>query len=185
MQEINGSLEAFLAAVERRAFRMARIAVGDTEEALDIVQDAMFELVRHYAVRPATEWRPLFYRILVNRIRDGYRRKAVRRRWLGFMRPLRTMSDGKDAKADPIESAPDLDAIDPDRKTVLRDSMAALDAALERLPQRQQQAFLLRAWEGLSVGETAAAMNCSAGSVKTHYSRAVGALRKALEGHWP
>ena len=64
------SMEAFLAEVERRAFHIARIAIGDADEALDIVQDAMIKLVRRYSTRPPAEWRPLFYRILRNRIVD-------------------------------------------------------------------------------------------------------------------
>lgn len=176
------SLEAFLISVEKRAYRMARIATGNTDDALDIVQDAMFALVSRYADKPSGQWNPLFFRILVNRIRDWYRRHKVHRYWRTWLRSIRKIEDaGGD---DPIESVPDDKVPNPSEQLILSDTVAALDAALRRLPLRQQQAFLLRAWEGLSVRDTAKAMNCSEGSIKTHYARAIGTLRDLLEDHW-
>jgi RNA polymerase sigma-70 factor (ECF subfamily) len=55
-----------------------------------------------------------------------------------------------------------------------------IDTEVAQLPARQREAFLLRYWEELDVAETAVAMGCSEGSVKTHCSRAVHALAKAL-----
>src|ERR1019366_10138017 len=78
-------LGKFLAEIERRAFRMAQIALRDPDDALDAVQDAMLKLARNYGARPAAEWRPLFYRILENGIRDLQRRRAVRKRIMGWM----------------------------------------------------------------------------------------------------
>jgi RNA polymerase sigma-70 factor (ECF subfamily) len=172
-------LDRFLAEVEQRAYRIARFAVRDTEDALDIVQDAMIRLAKGYPDRPAAEWPALFHRILQNRIRDHQRRRAVRNRvmsWLG-----RVSGDGGDPPPDPVETAPDpaLDA-DPAQRLMLADAGEALERAITALPRRQQEAFLLRAWEGMDVAETARAMGCSQGSVKTHYSRAVHALRAYL-----
>lgn len=160
---------------------MAQFAVKDVDEALDIVQDAMFTLVRKYAHKPSDQWRPLFYRIVQNRITDFHRRNTVKRRifftsWISV--------DDEDGIQDPIEAAPAAQSANPDRRMQLDGATDELQAAVGRLPARQQQAFLLRALEGLNVAETATAMKCSQGSVKTHYSRAVHSLRSALEGHW-
>ena len=98
------ALERFLADIESRAFKFAQVAVRDVDDALDIVQDAMLQLARRYATRPAGEWRPLFYRILRNRIRDCQRRRAVRARVLAWL-PMRSGED--DTAPDPVESSPD------------------------------------------------------------------------------
>ncbi|MFO0775391.1 MAG: RNA polymerase sigma factor [Nitrospiraceae bacterium] len=175
-----GALDRFLASVERRAYRMARIATGDEEEALDLIQDAMLTLVQRYRDKPEAEWGPLFHRIVQSRIRDWYRRTRVRRMW---RRWLTSPNADQDDAEDPLEAMPDTERPQPDRAAMQRQAMTALDAALHALPMRQQQAFLLRAWEELDVAETAAAMGCSVGSVKTHYSRAVHTLRKRLAAH--
>lgn len=183
MEDARGKMDAFLASVERRAFRMARIATGNTDDALDIVQDAMFGLVRKYGHKPETVWKPLFYRILNSRINDWYRRTRVRQRWQQWFG--RSVASDPDANENPVEQLPDPAGDNPADRVVIDSASRALDKALHRLPQRQQQAFLLRAWEGLSVKETAKAMGCSQGSVKTHYSRALLTLRVQLEEHWP
>ena len=181
--ESTADLERFLADVEQRAFRMARFAVRDTDDALDIVQDAMIRLAKCYADRPTTEWSALFYRILQNRIRDHQRRKTVRNRVMSWMGHGPSASSADDLP-DPVETAPDpaRDA-DPAQRLMLADAGDALERAIAGLPRRQQEAFLLRAWEGMDVAETAKAMGCSQGSVKTHYSRAVHALRAQLGEH--
>lgn len=172
-------LDKFLKGVQSRAFRIAQIATGNSEDALDLVQDAMFKLVEKYADRSEQEWTPLFYRILNSRINDWYRRNSVRNRhrsWLGA---------GDEEGEDPIQAAADPSGRSPDEETITNESMDKLQIALEGLPPRQQQAFLLRAWEGLDVRQTATAMECAEGSVKTHYSRAIHSLRAQLGEHWP
>jgi RNA polymerase sigma-70 factor, ECF subfamily len=170
------ALNQFLAGVELKAFKIAQAALRHEDDALDAVQDAMLQLARAYSGRPEQEWKPLFYRILENRIRDMQRRRSVRGRVMAWL-PLRGEDD--DDELDPIAQAP---SPEPQvvRRLELDEAVGALERALEQLPRRQQQAFLLRTLEGLDVAETAAAMGCSEGSVKTHYFRAVQALRAQL-----
>jgi RNA polymerase sigma-70 factor (ECF subfamily) len=170
-------LNNFLAVVERRAFKIAHIATTNSDEALDLVQDAMLVFVKRYASRPAAEWGVLFHRTLQSRIIDWHRRETVRNRFRGWLGG----GDRDQDNEDPISTVADTATPDPAEQMIRLDLGAAIENALRTLPLRQQQAFLLRAWEGLDVAETAFAMGCSEGSVKTHYSRAVHALRKHLE----
>jgi len=161
--------------VEKRAYTMAQMAVGNPEDALDLVQDAMTAFVTRYANRLEDDWPALFFRILQNGIRDWYRRSRVRNRW-------RVWFDRSDNAGDNVlEIIPDDKGVDPVAQLSNEDLNDAIIKALKILPVRQQQVFLLRVWEGLSVAETATAMVCSAGSVKTHLSRALQALRSSLD----
>ena len=173
-------LNQFLAGVERRALRIAEIAVRDRDEALDLVQDAMIKLVKNYAGRPDDEWTPLFYRILQNGIRDWHRRQKVRNRvmvWFG-------RSGSGDDEYDLVAHAPDPAGRTPDEELQTGEAMQRLETAIQALPARQREAFMLRTFEGLDVAGTAVAMGCSDGSVKTHYSRAIHTLRDKLGEHW-
>jgi RNA polymerase sigma-70 factor (ECF subfamily) len=171
-------LNSFLAQVERRALRIAELAVHQREEALDLVQESMLKLAEKYAARPEEQWAPLFYRILQSRIRDWYRRQNSRGRVFAAVSAY--FGDTED---DPLHRVED-SAPDPARQLELEQAAPALLEALGRLPLRQQQVFLLRAWEGLDVQQTATAMNCGTGSVKTHYHRALQALRSLLQDHY-
>jgi len=174
-------LNRFLAEVERRALRIAEIAVRDRDEALDLVQDAMIKLVRNYSGRSQEEWTPLFYRILQNGVRDWQRRQMVRNRVMVWFRK----KPADDNDYDPIAAAPDPTGRTPDEELANSEAMDSLETAVRDLPARQREAFMLRTFEGLDVAGTAVAMGCSQGSVKTHYSRAVHALRERLEEHRP
>lgn len=137
----------------------------------------MFKLVQSYASRDEQEWGPLFHRILQSRIRDFYRRSVVRNRfrvWFGN-------SNHDDEDDDPLQNQADQNGSGPLQELESERFGDELEHAISELPNRQQQAFLLRAWEGMSVNETAKAMSCSEGSVKSHYSRAINSLRGKLE----
>ena len=170
------ALGQFLASVELRAFKIAQAALRHEDDALDAVQDAMLQLARAYSQRPAEEWKPLFYRILENRIRDVQRRRTVRNRVMSWL-PFR--GDSEEEAPDPIAEAASDEPL-PMRRLEIEEAMSELEKALARLPRRQQQAFLLRTLEGLDVAQTARAMGCSEGSVKTHYFRALQTLRAQL-----
>jgi RNA polymerase sigma-70 factor, ECF subfamily len=175
-------LSEFLASVERRAYKQALFAVRDSENALDIVQDAMLKLAEKYGTKPAAELPMLFQRILQNTIRDFYRRQKVRSLWVTLFSSL---SAGKeDDDSDPLETLavadPSGSGTAPVDRLEQSQVVEIVEKELQRLPARQRQAFLLRYWEELDVAETAAVMGCSEGSVKTHCSRAAHALASAL-----
>jgi RNA polymerase sigma-70 factor, ECF subfamily len=179
--EYTRELEKFLADIERRAFRMAQVALRDPDDALDVVQDAMLKLTRSYASRPSAEWRPLFYRILENGIRDLQRRRTVRKRVMTWLPGPKEDPDNE--AQDPLENVADAAPTIPER-LMQAQAMQRLEESLRALPARQREAFMLRNFEGMDVAETASAMACSEGSVKTHYSRAVHALREQLGEVW-
>jgi RNA polymerase sigma-70 factor (ECF subfamily) len=177
-------ISVFLAGVERRAFKQAMFAVRDEHGALDIVQDAMLKLTEKYAEKPAAELPMLFQRILQNTIHDHFRRQKVRSTWTTLLSAL-GKGDEKDDDFDPLETLPAKSDSNfnraPAEQLEQRQLIATIEHALERLPARQREAFLLRYWEEFDVAETAAAMGCSEGSVKTHCSRAVHALAEMLK----
>ena len=159
-------------------------AVRDEHGALDIVQDAMLKLTEKYSEKPAAELPMLFQRILQNTIHDHFRRQKVRSTWTTLLSAL-GKGDEKDDDFDPLETLPaksdsNLNA-DPAQQFEQRQIVATIEHALERLPARQREAFLLRYWEEHDVAETATVMGCSEGSVKTHCSRAVHALAVMLK----
>jgi len=173
-------LNQFLAAVERRALRIAEIGVRDRDEALDLVQEAMIKLARNYADRPEKEWTPLFYRILQNGVRDWHRRQKVRNRVMVWFGRGASGEDDYDSTA----NTPDPAGRSPELQLQTQEAMQRLELAIAELPGRQREAFMLRTFEGLDVAGTAIAMGCSEGSVKTHNSRAVRALRDKLGDYW-
>ena len=177
-------LSDFLSSVEQRAFKQAVYAVRDDDAALDIVQDAMIKLAEKYGDRPVAELPPVFTRILQNRIHDWFRRQKVRNTWVTLFSNMGKKSDESD-DFDPLESlsAPDdsEDHQDGEQKLEKAQLLQALESEISKLPVRQREAFLMRYWDELSIAETAQAMNCSEGSVKTHCSRAAQTLAKALK----
>lgn len=174
-------LSHFLAGVECKAFRQAVYAVRDEQAALDIVQDAMMKLAEKYPDAPENELPLLFQRILQNTIRDYYRRQKVRNFWVS---PMSFFASGQEDQEDhdPMEhvQATDVNS-DPFYVLATDKSLASIQKAIEKLPARQREAFLLRYWEEMDVAETATVMGCSEGSVKTHCSRAVHALATMLK----
>ena len=175
-------LERFLEQVERRAFKQAMFALRNEETALDVVQDAMLRLVASYASRPAGELPMLFQRIVQNAIRDQMRRQKVRRLWMSFVsvfgRNEEELSDPLDAL---IAGDGSNEALAPHREAEQNQMLAIIEREIARLPARQREAFLMRYWEEMDIAETAAAMGCSEGSVKTHCSRATHTLAAALK----
>jgi RNA polymerase sigma-70 factor (ECF subfamily) len=175
-------LSDFLKSVEKRAFKRAVYAVRDDDAALDIVQDSMIRLAEKYADRPAAELPLVFQRILSNATMDWFRRQKVRNAVVQNLSDFEGNDD--DGDFDLLESLTSMDGAlgaESAADSVSRAQILLLiESAVGDLPARQREAFLLRYWEEFDVAETAAAMGCSEGSVKTHCSRAVHALAKAL-----
>ena len=171
-------MQKFLSSIEGRAFSMAQFATKNREDALDIVQDSMFKLVQKYSAQPAEQWKPLFYSILQTRILDWHRRQSVHNRFRSWLH-----WDEEDDSENPIEQVADAPQAAPDM--ALQDVQFGddLNKALNVLPLRQQQVFLLRVWEGMDIAETAKVMQCSESSVKTHYTRALEKLKLQLGAH--
>jgi RNA polymerase sigma-70 factor (ECF subfamily) len=172
----------FLAGVERRAFKQAAYAVRDDDSALDIVQDAMIKLAEKYGDRPAAELPLLFQRILQNATHDFFRRQKVRNTWVSLFSSLGNSDDDEFDLLETFESEEGSIAAESSADKLEREQVLALiDEEIQKLPARQREAFLMRYWEDMDVAETAAAMGCSEGSVKTHCSRATHALATALK----
>ena len=172
----NPSFDAFLASVEQRAFIMAKYSTHDKEAALDIVQDCMLQMVQKYAGKPETEWPPLFFRILANRLTDHHRKRGFARmlRWRGISQ------SGDESVSEPVDQLQDQSPT-PELTLDCSQINLAVRSALMQLPERQRQVFTLRQWQGLSVAETAQSLGISNGSVKTHLSRAIQTLRFSLK----
>ncbi len=178
-------LSDFLAQVERRAFKQTAYAVRDDHAALDIVQDAMMKLAEKYATRPVSEFPMLFQRILQNTMRDYWRRQKVRNIWTTLLSSFSVIGDDGE-ESDPLETIGSANGDilnEPSAQLEQRQTMALIEDALSKLPSRQREAFVMRYWEDMDVAETAAAMGCSQGSVKTHCSRAVRTMATTLEKH--
>ncbi|NUU02452.1 RNA polymerase sigma factor [Herbaspirillum robiniae] len=175
-------LSDFLESVERRAFKQAVYAVRKDEAALDIVQDAMIKLAEKYGDKPVDELPMLFQRILQNTIHDFFRREKVRNTWVSL---FSSFGDGEGQEdfdvLESLESEDGSQAAESSADKVEREqTLMLIDAEIQKLPTRQREAFLMRYWQDMDVAETAAAMGCSEGSVKTHCSRATHALAQAL-----
>ena len=175
-------IDAFLAGIERRAFKHAVFAVHDHHSALDIVQNAMLKLVERYAGKPAEELPLLFQRILQNAIHDHFRRAKVRDFWVRLVSPLRDKDEENGETLESLSAASNVERPPgPEEEMASRQNITAIELALSELPARQREAFLLRYWEELDVAETAQVMGCSEGSVKTHCFRATNALAEKLK----
>ena len=174
-------LSDFLRDVERRAFKQTVYAVRDDHAALDIVQDAMLKLAEKYADKPLAEYPMLFQRILQNTMRDYWRRQKVRNLWTTLLSSFGAGKDGEDDH-DPLDTIDVEDeGTNPATQLERSQTLQLIEKALEKLPARQREAFVLRYWEDMDVAETAAMMGCSQGSVKTHCSRAVHTMAALLE----
>jgi RNA polymerase sigma-70 factor, ECF subfamily len=176
-------LSDFLASVEKRAFKRTVYHVREAESALDIVQDSMMKLAEHYGDKPVTELPMLFQRILSNCTLDWFRRQKTRNALFSNLSDFESANeDGDFDLLETYDSSDDSQQVESAEDSTRRaQTLRQIESEIQELPARQREAFLMRYWEDMDVAETAAAMGCSEGSVKTHCSRAVQALSKALK----
>lgn len=143
----------------------------------------MLKLAEKYAAKPGEELPLLFQRILQNTIRDYYRRQKVRNMWTTLLSALSPSHEDEDF--DPLETLEAADGSNnknnPSDQLARMQLIGIIEKAIETLPARQREAFLLRYWEEMDVAQTAEVMGCSEGSVKTHCSRATHALAEVLK----
>ena len=156
-------------------------AVRNEESALDIVQDSMMKLAEKYGDRPADELPMLFQRIIQNTIRDYYRRSKVRSLWTTLLSSFSSEDEDYDPLETLVVESESYTPNTPDGQLQQSQVLDIIEKQITLLPARQREAFLMRYWEDMDVAETASAMGCSEGSVKTHCSRATHALASALK----
>jgi RNA polymerase sigma-70 factor (ECF subfamily) len=175
-------LSDFLKSVEERAFKRTAYHVRNDESALDIVQDSMMKLAEHYGDKSPEEFPMLFQRILSNTTLDWFRRQKVKNAMFSSFSDFQ--SDGEEDSFDILEGLSTAEQSaefdNPETNSQRAQTLLSIEQELLLLPNRQREAFLLRYWEDMDVAETATAMGCSQGSVKTHCSRAIHALLKSL-----
>ncbi|MGH8761752.1 MAG: RNA polymerase sigma factor [Nitrosospira sp.] len=175
----------FLAETERRAYKQALFAVRDEHVAMDIVQESMMKLVEKYATKPPEELPLLFQRILQNTIRDFYRRQKTRSFWMTLFSSFAPAHQEKESEdydlLETLQVKAKSNFDDPHQQLAQAQLVSLIEKAIETLPPRQREAFLLRYWEEMDVTETAKIMGCSEGSVKTHCSRATHSLATILK----
>ena len=167
-QSTRQALDLFFRQTEKKAYLMALALTHNRDDALELVQESMLKLVQKYRDRDPQEWGPLFFRILQNALRDWYRKQKLRRLLTGLM-PWHDDSANNAVSENSTEDRAQFD-----------EELAAVIAALDQLPMRQRQTFLLRAWQEFSTRETAFALSISENSVKTHYARATRELRRIM-----
>lgn len=178
-EEIN----AFLKSIMPRASKLVLKVVRDEHLAMDIVQEAATKLIASYAKKSIEDMSRLFPRILRNATNDWFRRQRVRTFWT----PLLSMLDGHHARPEDnlaehfhdhnVNPAYDCIVVQSAYRAQL---LAAISDEIEQLPRRQREAFVMRYGKEMSIAETAIAMRCSEGSIKTHCSRASRSLARAL-----
>jgi RNA polymerase sigma-70 factor (ECF subfamily) len=165
-------LDKFLKDIEKRAFRMAQLATRSEAEALDIVQETMIKLVTKYADKAPEEWRALFFKILENQLLDWHRKQKVMRKLFFWRKPSIESDVSEDAVHEAIDHHQNIES-----QLISEQLGEQLLSCIASLPLKQQQCFILRSWEGLTIKETAQSMQINENSVKTHYSRAVAKLK--------
>ena len=171
-QSLQIRLDQFLREHQKQAYAIALLNTRQAEDALDIIQEAMIAFVTAYQHKPEEQWKPLFYRILHNKMNDHHRR---RKSWLKHFFP------GDDGDLLAADQAADLPS--PASRLITQEQGQALVEHISQLPAKQKQVIIYRHWQQLTVSETAEVMQISEGSVKTHLHRAMQKIKQLSGAH--
>jgi len=153
------AFEAFVADASGRLMRTAYLLSGDRGHAEDLVQSTLLRTARRW---PRARRQPEAYarRVLVNLAKD---------RWRTLHRRV----------AEVAPTSIEAEVAVPDDDTVLE--REGLLAAIRELPAGQRAVLVLRFFDDLSVADTAAALDCTEGTVKSQTSRALARMRSVLD----
>jgi RNA polymerase sigma-70 factor, ECF subfamily len=174
MEDKTEVFDRFFRANQRRAFAMIRLSVSTDADALDIIQQSMERLYVNYKLKSENELKPLFYRILNNALMDFHRkRKAASKLFFWRNYEIEDSSASDEIHAADISSPEDIISAQQSANKVIK--------AIRQLSIKQKQCYMLRVWESMSVKETASVMQCSEGTVKTHFHRACQLLQQSLK----
>ncbi|WDE08675.1 sigma-70 family RNA polymerase sigma factor [Thalassomonas viridans] len=175
-QQTKITLEAFLADIEKKAYHIAANATTTQADAQDLLQDSMIKLVVNYRDRPSNEWKPLFYSILKNKIRDRYRGLETSKNV--FCKHASVQIEEMQTCQGEHHYGASYGIPEEDLLTTQRHS--AVVQYLKQLTQQERDCLILRCWEGFSVIQTANIMNCSKSCVKANYAKAIAKLKKLM-----
>lgn len=183
----NRALEQFFSAQEDRAFYIAYGALWDRESAMDAVQESMLRMVEYYRGKPAKEWPALFRTVLNSKINDIRRKRMLeqgKHKLVSLTGLFRHNEDDSETTEYELPDNHRDDITAPEVDLVAGEIRARVKSAIQSLPDRQRQVFILREWRGLSIRETAMTLGISENSIKQHHFRAMRTLRKQLAEVW-
>jgi RNA polymerase sigma-70 factor, ECF subfamily len=179
-----GEPDAFRLLVERHTrniFRLAYRMTGNEQDAEDVVQETFLRAYRKLGqFESRSNFGTWLYRVAVNCALDHLRIREKRDKET----PAAALSDSDQGEApDPLLSHPSSDP-SPERLMQSAELRRKLDSALATLSASERTAFVLRHFEGRSIGEIAGILRLREGATKNTIFRAVKKLRQALEPLW-
>ncbi len=167
------ALVAFNRAVSEHADGLKTFAtrmLGDSLAAEDVSQDAFLALYRHLEQIPPSAYRPWLYRVARNLCLDQLRRRRFKVR---LFRDIERDDDNPLVPVDPSGGRPDQIA-------EARESQAQIEAAIEKIPPRFREVFLLCELQGLSYEDASGILGCPVKTISTRLFRARQRFRAAL-----
>ncbi len=174
-----GDEKAFNALVNlyrQKAFAIALTFVNNIEDAQELSQEAFIKVYNSIdKFRQQSGFYTWFYRILINLCLDFKKKKQVK---TILFSQFKKNNSGPMNFAEQIKDPKNNDH--PLRRLISKEKNKEIEAAIALLPGNQRMVFILRNYEGMSIKEIAACMDCREGTIKSHLHRAVKKLRESL-----